>query len=342
MVDLHGGRQLMTKRVTAQWVKRRLQAVGALQAVRIMLVGSAVLLSAVPMAPAQNNQPKSAQKPASPAGKMRAVNLLKPHKDALFSYQTPLKSADNGDYLILDYNEMRDINGRDAIVEKRVQDQYVSLKPRAQQRDMVVQTPAGAVKTYITGKPGAATGLIIIYLHGKGGSRHQGVNDYTFGGNFNRLKNLVIAAGGVYLSPDFSNFEQQGSAEIAGLITEMQQIAPHARVIVACGSAGGVLCWQLARDDQVSDQLDGLVLLGSLWDEGFKTSKAYRRRLPVFIAHGSRDPVFSIEQQEAFYRALRKNAGGYPVVLHRFETGNHGTPIRMADWKLAINWLLSR
>jgi hypothetical protein len=25
----------------------------------------------------------------------------------------------------------------------------------------------------------------------------------------------------------------------------------------------------------------------------------------------------------------------------RFETGTHGTPIRMVDWRQALNWMLS-
>lgn len=275
------------------------------------------------------------------AGATQAQALLKPYKDALFSYQNVLKSADNGDYLILDYNEMRDINGRDAIVEKRVQDKYVSLKPRSQQQDRVVQTTAGPVKTYSVGKQSAATPLIVIYLHGKGGSRHQGVNDYTFGGNFNRLKNLVTQAGGLYLSPDFADFESKGKAQIAGLIEAVKQQSPNAKLILSCGSAGGALCWQLASDNEISPQINGLALLGSLWDEGFKKSAAYKRKLPIFLSHGSRDPVFAIDSQEAFYRSLRKGSAGYPVTMHRFESGNHGTPIRMTDWKMVINRLLA-
>lgn len=274
-------------------------------------------------------------------GIANAQPVLAPFKDDLFSYQTVLKNADKGDYLVVEYNEMRDINGRDVIVEKRVQDKYVSLKPRSQQKDVVVQTAAGAVKTYKVGKQSAATPLIVLYLHGKGGNRHQGVNDYTFGGNFNRLKNLIVQAGGLYLTPDFSDFDAKGTAEIAGLIAVLKEESPKAKLIVACGSAGGALCWQLAADSAASQQIDGLVLLGSLWDNSFPKTAAFKRKLPVFLSHGSRDPVFAIEKQEAFYHALRKASAGYPVMMHRFESGNHGTPIRMTDWRLALNWLLN-
>ncbi|GGA84590.1 phospholipase [Brucella endophytica] len=266
---------------------------------------------------------------------------LAPYKDDYFAYPGILKTDDGGDHLTVDYSEMRDINGRDAIPEKRVKDAYVSLKPRRSQKDMTVATPAGPVKTLAVGEQNNAS-LIVLYLHGQGGNRLQGMNDYTFGGNFNRLKNLMARNGGLYLSPDFSDFGEKGAAEIASLIMHMKAASPQAPVIVACGSAGGQLCWRLARDKAVADKLSGLVLLGSMWDEDFLSSPAFKRRVPVFFGHGSRDPVFAVEKQEAFYRAIRKVAPGYPVRFHRFESGNHGTPIRMTDWRVVLNWMLER
>ena len=57
---------------------------------------------------------------------------------------------------------------------------------------------------------------------------------------------------------------------------------------------------------------------------------------------GSRDSVFPIEKMEAFYRSVRKAAPGYPIRMVRFETGSHGTPIRMTDWRETINWMLAQ
>lgn len=50
--------------------------------------------------------------------------------------------------------------------------------------------------------------FIVIYLHGRGGNRLQGINDFTFGGNFNRVKNLAALNGGLYLTPDFRILQQ--------------------------------------------------------------------------------------------------------------------------------------
>ena len=53
------------------------------------------------------------------------ASSLPPYKDDYFAYPGFISSADIGDYKVVDYNEMRDINGRDAVPEKRVKDAYV-------------------------------------------------------------------------------------------------------------------------------------------------------------------------------------------------------------------------
>ncbi|OJY06287.1 MAG: phospholipase [Rhizobiales bacterium 63-22] len=277
----------------------------------------------------------------APVPHVRAPAPLPPFKDDLFAYPGILRSADKGDYKVIDYNEMRDINGRDIVPEKHVKDEYVSLKVRAFQKDITVQTAAGPVKTMAAGKREGAA-FVVIYLHGRGGNRQQGMNDLTFGGNFNRIKNLAVLNGGLYLTPDFTDFADRGAAEIAGLVEAERALSPTAPIILACGSQGGMLCWRTAADAKAGNTLSGLILLGSLWDDGFFKSPAFRRRAPVFFGHGSRDPVFAIDRQEAFYHAIRKRAPGYPVQFRRFETGNHGTPIRMADWREMLNWIFAK
>ena len=261
-------------------------------------------------------------------------------KDKLFAYPGVFVSDDGGAYRMVDYDEMRDINGRDEIPERRVQAQYVSLGVTRKQRDLSVRTRDGPVSHFAVGATEGAK-LIVVYLHGQGGNRHQGVNDHTFGGNFNRIKNLTAAAGGLYLVPDFPDFDQGGARRVAALIHHYSAASPGAPVFVACGSMGGSVCWWLARDRRVAEKLGGLLLLGSLWDNDFFQSPAFRLKVPVFLGQGSRDKVFPVERIEAFYRDIRKRAPGYPVRMVRFETGGHGTPIRMTDWRETINWMLS-
>ena len=48
---------------------------------------------------------------------------------------------------------------------------------------------------------------------------------------------------------DTSGHGSAGAAEITALIRHYAAGSPEARVFVACGSMGGALCWELARDD---------------------------------------------------------------------------------------------
>lgn len=273
----------------------------------------------------------------SPAG---AANTLKPFKDELFAYPAVLSSEKGDRYRIVDYQELRDINERDQVPERRVKGEYVSTAVRKVQQDLMLKTDAGDIRHVAVGRTTGA-GIIVLYLHGQGGSRNQGADDFTFGGNFNRIKNLMAANGGLYLSPDFSDFGDKGVAQIAALIGHYAEASPQAKIIVACGSMGGALCWKLAGRQDTGASVDGLLLLGSLWDDSFLTSPAFKRRIPVFFGQGSKDPVFPVQNQEAFFRSILAKSSSYPTRFVRFETGTHGTPIRMTDWRETLNWMLS-
>jgi predicted peptidase len=269
-----------------------------------------------------------------------SAQSLQPFKDDLFAYPATLSSENGGAYRVVDYRETRDINERDEVPERRVKRAYVSLGVRSEQKDLKLKSSVGDIRFYAVGKSEDAS-IITVYLHGQGGSRKQGVDDFTFGGNFNRIKNLMVENDGLYLSPDFSDFDEKGTAEVAALIEHYAAASPGARIFVACGSMGGFLCWKLAGNDRVAARLSGLLLLGSVFDENFRTTAAYKRKMPVFFGHGSKDTVFAVDGQEAFYRSLRNAKGGYPTRFVRFETGTHGTPIRMTDWRETLNWMLS-
>jgi hypothetical protein len=269
------------------------------------------------------------------------VLTLKPFKDDLFAYPATLSSQDNGAYTVIDYRELRDINARDKVPERRAHAQYVDTGVRKVQQDLLLKTGAGNIRHVAVGRTQGA-GIIVLYLHGQGGSRKQGVDDFTFGGNFNRIKNLMAGNGGLYLSPDFSDFGDTGAAQVAALIGHYAEQSPGAKIFVACGSMGGALCLELAARKDMGGRIDGLLLLGSLWDESFFSSPAFKRRIPVFFGQGSKDPVFPVEKQEAFFRSILARSKGYPARFVRFETGTHGTPIRMADWRGTLNWMLSK
>ncbi len=266
------------------------------------------------------------------------AELLKPFKDELFAYPGILETRDGGAWRVADYDEMRDINGRDEIPERRVQGRYVALGVRREQQELVAKTAAGEVRHFAVGRADGAS-VIVVYLHGQGGNRRQGADDFTFGGNFNRIKNMTVAASGLYLSPDVAAFDDAGAARIGALLALYTARSPKADIYLACGSMGGTICWRLADDAGIAARLGGLLLLGSLWDEGFLRSAAFKRRVPLYLGQGSRDSVFPAERMRTFYDQIRARAKTYPVRMVVFRGGSHGTPIRMTDWRETINWM---
>jgi hypothetical protein len=267
--------------------------------------------------------------------------VLKPFKDKLFAYPATMLVEGDNFYRMVDYRRERDILQRDDVPERRVHGNYISMAPRKVQEDEALETKSGKILHFTVGKIDGAS-IITMYLHGQGGSRKQGVDDYMFGGNFNRIKNLMAANGGLYISPDFSDFAERGTAEIKALLLHYMARSPAAPVIIGCGSMGGQVCWNLARDPVIGPRLGGLVMLGSFPDESFLTSAAFLAKVPVFFGHGGADAVVSINKQEHFFRSIAARSPGYPVRFVRFETGSHGTPIRMVDWRAEINWMLAQ
>jgi hypothetical protein len=266
---------------------------------------------------------------------------LQAHKDAQFAYPAIIGDAANPLDLTIDYNELRDINARDEVPERRVKRVYISLVPRKLEKDIKIETSGIALHTIATGTQENAA-FIVVYLHGQGGNRRQGSNDYTFGGNFNRIKNLAVSNNGLYLTPDFFSFDDKGTLQVKSIISAFLVKSPDAKLVIACGSMGGFLCHRLARDTDLSAQLSGMLFLGSFPDDTFKTSAAFKAGMPVFIGHGTDDSTSPLRAMEAFAADLRRAGGQASVMMHRFQSGSHGTPVRMSDWRLVLNWMLSR
>lgn len=269
---------------------------------------------------------------------MAHAELLAPFKNDLFAYPRVLSVTDGGRHVIVDYRSEQDIHRRDEVPERRVKRSYIDLAPRRSQHELTVSTEVARVPHITVGRKQNAR-FIIVYLYGQGGNRHQGMNDFTFGGNFNRIKNLAHRNGGLYLTPDFSDFGATGARQVSSLIAYYATSSPGARVYVACGSMGGAICWRLADDADIAPKLGGLLLLGSHWEEKFFSSRAFRHLVPLFFGHGSDDTVFPVMQQERFFRSILQRAPDYPARFVRFNTGSHGTPIRMADWREVLNWM---
>ncbi|MEL6817673.1 MAG: alpha/beta hydrolase [Pseudomonadota bacterium] len=260
------------------------------------------------------------------------------HKDRLFAYPKVLDVRDNGAYRILDYRESRDIDRRDEIPERRVKRAYIDFAARRATKKEGLDTPVGRL-TYRYAGQLTGSRFFTIYIHGSGGDSRQGVDDFTFGGNFNRIKALMIKSGGAYIAPDAGNFAGNDLERIKYLLIALGEASPSARIVIACGSAGAAVCYQVAQNQSLLPRLAGFVFLGAYGDTSFVNSAAGRARIPVMIAHGGSDRVYPVSQLDEFYSALRN--AGLPVRMVNFSSGTHGTPIRMIDWRETLNWLLT-
>lgn len=263
---------------------------------------------------------------------------IAPFKDELFSRQTVLESRNGGAFEVRDYDEMRDINGRDEEPERRVKSAYVDLGVRRQQVNETLMLGGTRLDVTRVG-PLDDAAFTVIFIHGRGGDRRLGANDYSFGGNFNRLKNLVVRNGGTYYAPSVPGFDPNGAADVAALVRAVFEHSRGRPVILACASMGNFICQSVSRDKEAVRYLKGLVVMGGPPDPGFLTTPAAKLRIPVFFSHGSDDKVYKAEDQLAVYRKMISKA--YPVRFRLYRTGGHGTPVRMSDWREILNFMLA-
>ncbi len=266
---------------------------------------------------------------------------IKPFKDRLFKYRKAIEVQNNGDFKILPYDPKRDINKRDELPVRKVRGNYVSSKPTREQIDTSITQDGRTVTHFAVGALNGNSKMTVIFLHGRDGSRHIGFSDEKFGGNFNRVKNLMFRNGGIYVSSDFTDFKKEGLKDISALVSHYRP-KTSGKLVIACGSMGSFLCWELVKDKKASAMIDGYVIMGGFPDPSFLASGNLTTPAgnpPIYFAHGSIDNVYNWENIHRYYKALRAKTPGYPVRLSLFDGGKHGTPVRMIDWRVALNWI---
>lgn len=262
-----------------------------------------------------------------------------PFKEQAFRYRKPLEVTDGGRFMRVPYDELKDINGRDEVPVRKVKSWWVSRLPKDAEVEREYSAGGRSHRYWAVGKLDGGSKMTVIYVHGRGGNRHWGFDDERFGGNFNRLKNLMVRTGGAYVSPDFTDFEASGLADIKALVARFRPLT-SGPLVVSCGSLGNTICWNLAQDAAVARQIDGLIVLAGFPDDRFLSSPAARgRHIPLIISHGSWDPDYDYKPTLEFFQRLRKAVPAYPVRYILFETGKHGAPVRMIDWRDALNWI---
>lgn len=269
--------------------------------------------------------------------------LLAPFKDELFAYPRILDSRYDGDYLEVEYNRPRDLHARDAERGVKVKPEYVSLDTAAVQNEMELKAGTLTVNYIGVGKTAGNAKAIVIFVHGRGTGYKTGVDDWIHGGNFNRIKNLMMRNDGVYLSPGFSDFGAKGNAQIKALMLHHASLSPGAPVFLACASSGGNICWRLLRDRETAPLIAGLLFIDASMDKSYLKTAATlppSERVPIHISSSREDTVVGWRSQREFFRDMKAAAPDYPIRYVLFSAGTHGLSLRMTDWRTTLNWML--
>ena len=137
--------------------------------------------------------------------------------------------------------------------------------------------------------------------------------------------------------PDPSTFHAAYAA-LAGLHDELWArtgIGPE-RTILGGFSMGAVMSYALGFGGERPAPAGVLAFSGFMPTiEGWHPALEQRRGLPVFISHGTRDPVISIEFAREAHRRLLD--AGLAVSYHEFESSHHIDPRHLP---LASEWLM--
>jgi len=270
------------------------------------------------------------------------ISELKPYKDYLFRYiGWTIKSEYNGDIKYIDYDMKRDIEDRDEIDVDKVFDKYVNILPKSYSTTKSYQSKYWTEYYWEVKNPNDKNTdikLITIYFHWMWWNYHQWFKDYTFWWNFNRIKNLMVNNHGVYISAWFTDFYTMGTEDMRVLLRKLKKEYPNAKIILSWASSGWTLLWNIMKDPELEKEIYGIILLGSVID--LKTD-IYRYNIPIYIAHWTRDPLIWYRTKYQFYDYLKKYNPNYPIKIEFFVWWIHWTPIRMADWKKYINYIIN-
>lgn len=270
-------------------------------------------------------------------------------KDNMFSYNNWVWKDEKLGFTWVDYNQKRDLEDRDFIDVDQAFPEWVDLSLK--NREFVLDLPAiwddlpikWTMETYAIVKRFKKESLywdtkfspkfIFVFVHGLNGNRTWWFKDWTFNGNFNRLKHIAYYNNGLYISPTVKWFSRGGD-QIAHFFKLMKKKFPNTKFILACGSSGGETCWRVYND--ISAPLDWMMLLGSMSaPNGLKTIQ--KRKIPIYIGHWGKDRAIPLGVATHSYKLMQQ--AWNPVKLEVFTNWVHWTPLRMVDYLKVLKWM---
>ena len=136
--------------------------------------------------------------------------------------------------------------------------------------------------------------------------------------------------------PDHATFDAAyvALAELHDGLWQRTGLGPE-RTVLGGFSMGAVMSYALGLGGDRPEPAGVLAFSGFIPTvEGWQPALARRRGMPVFISHGTRDPVISIEFAREAERRLQE--AGLAVSYHEFESAHHIDPRHLP---LAAEWL---
>jgi len=270
--------------------------------------------------------------PAASKAARPAPYRVHPLKGDAFPAPAILASEFDGDYARVAFVPVAESD--------RAAETLIDAIPAPPQQELTFANSGRTLKYLAVGDLSKPAKMVLVYVHGLGDDRSQGVHEKQFGGTFARLKRLAVENNAIYLSPDFSGFGRRAEGQIAGLINDYAGRSPGAPVFVACLSLGCKLCWRLAEDAGEASPLRGILFFSAPVDRGFLKHVA-STQVHVYLGIGSKDAFTSWKSEDAFFRDVKAAAPDYPIKLTIFDGGEHATTIRLTDWVEVLNWMLA-
>src|ERR1700751_5764598 len=164
---------------------------------------------------------------------------------------------------------------------------------------------------------------------------HAPVRPVTINNGFRMRAWYDIAAADLTNRADLAGVRESQALIEALIAREKSRGVPAARIVLAGFSQGGAIA--LYTGVRHAERLGGIIALSTYLaaaDKLASEASAANRGLPIFMAHGTADPVVRPEWGEASRRALE--AAGYPVEWHLY-----GMPhsVCMEEVVAIGNWL---
>ena len=146
---------------------------------------------------------------------------------------------------------------------------------------------------------------------------HAPVRPVTINNGFRMRAWYDIAAADLTNRADLAGVRESQALIEALVAREKSRGVPAARIVLAGFSQGGAIA--LHTGVRHAERLGGIIALSTYLaaaDKLASEASAANRGLPIFMAHGTADPVVRPEWGEASRRALE--AAGYPVEWHLY------------------------